>query len=174
MSKAYKKGKERQCILPPDDQICVIDSWAEKHLADSGICLKDDCDTCTRWKLHAKRAKISREEYRWVVNRNNKSKSVIYFACDMEKVIMLPRLPGMKKAIFTRRIILFHKTFAPLGGTKNSQDKPIGVIWHEGIMMKILQARTSKLSTTSITGTMTTLYFGLIIVPHKIRIGHYI
>ena len=47
--------------------------------------------------------------------------------------MMLPHLPRMKMAIFTRRIILFHETFAPLGGTKNNQNKPIGVIWHEGI-----------------------------------------
>ena len=80
---------------------------------------------------------------------------------------MLPRLPGMKKAIFTRRIILFHETFAPLGGTKNNQNKPIGVIWHEGIAGRYDEDLAS-------TGTMTTLYFGLIIVPHKIRIGHYI
>ena len=39
----------------------------------------------------------------------------------------------MKKAIFRRLIILFHKTFALLGGTKNNQNKSIGVIWHEGI-----------------------------------------
>ena len=51
----------------------------------------------------------------------------------MEKVIMPPRLPGMKKAIFTRRSILFHETFPPLGGTKNNQNKPIGVMWDEGI-----------------------------------------
>ena len=51
----------------------------------------------------------------------------------MEKVIMLSRLPGMKNVIFTRRIILFQETFAPLGGTPNEQKKPIGAIWHEGI-----------------------------------------
>ena len=87
-SKDYKKGKERQRILPqiiydtpPDHLISIIDSWAENLLAGSG--LKDDCDICTRRKLHATRAKISREEYRRDVNRNNKSESVIYFACDM-------------------------------------------------------------------------------------------
>ena len=39
---------------------------------------------------------------------------------------MFPRLPGMKSAIFTRRIILFNETFPPLG-----HDKPYGYIWHE-------------------------------------------
>ena len=72
---------------------------------------------------------ISREEYRWDVQRNNNDRA-IYFSCDKEKVIMLPRSPGMKKVIFTKRIILFQETFAPLGGRKN---KTIGVTWHEGI-----------------------------------------
>ena len=42
----------------------------------------------------------------------------------------------MKKAIFTRRIILYtlYETFAPFGGTTNEQKKPIGAIWHEGII----------------------------------------
>ena len=53
-----------------------------------------------------------------------------YFAADLQKVIMLPRLPGMKTAIFTRRIILFHETFVPLGGHGS---RPYGYIWHEGI-----------------------------------------
>ena len=72
--------------------------------------------------MHAMRAKISREEYRRDVNRN-KSENIIYFARDMEKVIMLPQLPGLKKVIFTRRVILFHETFAPLGGVQNDKKK---------------------------------------------------
>ena len=35
----------------------------------------------------------------------------LYFAGDLEKVIMLPRLPGLKKSIFTKRIILFNEHF---------------------------------------------------------------
>ena len=36
------------------------------------------------------------------------------FSADMEKVNMLPRLPGVKNAVFTRRIVMYHATFAPL------------------------------------------------------------
>ena len=116
---------------PPADMISQVDSWAERLLTESQICLNDGCDICTRWKKHATHAKISREEYRRDVNRN-KSENTIYFASDME-VIMLPRLPGLKKVIFTRRVILFHESFAPLGGSKDDKRNPIGVIWHEGI-----------------------------------------
>ena len=34
---------------------------------------------------------------------------------DMEKVIMLPRVSGLKIAVFTKRLIVFPETFAPLG-----------------------------------------------------------
>ena len=51
----------------------------------------------------------------------------------MQKMLMLPHMPGVKAAIFTKRIIMFHETFAPLGGKKIANTKPVGVIWHEGI-----------------------------------------
>ena len=53
------------------------------------------------------------------------------FSVDMEKVIMLPRMPGVKQCIFTRRLIGYHKTFAPLD--EKQQAKPYGIIWHEAI-----------------------------------------
>ena len=43
---------------------------------------------------------------------------------------MLPRMPGIKSAMFIKRLVVFHQTFAPLGGSKNAA---IGIIWHEGI-----------------------------------------
>ena len=47
---------------------------------------------------------------------------------------MLPHLPGVKTSVFTRRLVRFHETFAPLGGKRAGRDKqPIGVVWHEAI-----------------------------------------
>jgi hypothetical protein len=40
---------------------------------------------------------------------------------DMQKVIMLPHMPGVKTALFTRRIVAYHETFANMG--KKSQKK---------------------------------------------------
>ena len=64
-----QEGQGKTAYTPPDELISVIDYWAETVLADSGICLKDDCDICTRWKLHA-----TREEYCRDINHNNKPK----------------------------------------------------------------------------------------------------
>ena len=53
-------------------------------------------------------------------------------AVDMQKVVMLPRMPGVKKAIFTKRLIAFHMTFAPLSG-RSRNGKPSGIVWNESI-----------------------------------------
>ena len=63
----------------------------------------------------------------------------------MQKVIMLPCLPGVKTVVFTCRITLYHETFAPLVPSKEKRKewreakkpfkllKPLGMIWHEAI-----------------------------------------
>ena len=51
----------------------------------------------------------------------------------MQKVIMLPRLPGLMVVVFCKCIVVFNETFAPVGGSKNGKDKATGVLWHEGI-----------------------------------------
>lgn len=51
---------------------------------------------------------------------------------DMKKMIMLPRLTGLKQAIFCKRLALFNETFAPVGGWKKSKtSKPPVVLWHK-------------------------------------------
>ena len=49
----------------------------------------------------------------------------------MQKVIMLPCMPGVKRCVFTKRIVAFNMTFAPLGGKKGG--KPLAIIWHEAL-----------------------------------------
>jgi len=48
---------------------------------------------------------------------------------DLQKVLMMPRLPGVKTAVFTRRLVVFHETFVPL----KSLDNSVSVLWHEAI-----------------------------------------
>ena len=59
---------------------------------------------------------------------------------DMQKVIMLPGLPGLKQAIFYKRLVLFNETFAPIG---KSEMKPVGVLWHEAIKGRSAEDVTS-------------------------------
>ena len=53
---------------------------------------------------------------------------------DIQKVIMLPRLPGLKQAIICKRLVLFNEIFAPVRDWKKSKTlNPTGVLWHETI-----------------------------------------
>ena len=88
------------------------------------------CKKCNSWNEHVKRAKISRESYEedsefdWPSHVSVKS-------VDLRKVIMLPRIPGVKNIAFSKRIIAFHETFATVG-TKYTKPKLSGV-WHEAL-----------------------------------------
>ena len=89
------------------------------------------CKACSHYEKHLERANIARSVYMndshlYVAKKDETIQSV-----DMQKVIMLPRMPGVKRAVFTKRIVAFNMTFAPLGGWKGG--KPLGIIWHETI-----------------------------------------
>ena len=47
---------------------------------------------------------------------------------------MLPRLPGVNTVVFTKRLTMYHLTFALVGGISKELGKPIGMIWHDAIM----------------------------------------
>ena len=46
---------------------------------------------------------------------------------------MLPHFPGIKTALFTKRILLINQTIAPLGGKGTENEKHFAFLWHEGI-----------------------------------------
>ena len=96
---------------------------------------------------------------------------VIKVAVDMQKVIMLPRIPGVKTVIFTKRIIVFHMTYAPLGSGKLK--KPYGLIWHEAFSGQRDENVTNTYIKfiTNCERDKNILYFGLTIVQPKINAG---
>jgi len=58
------------------------------------------------------------------------SKDHSFRSVDLQKVIqVMPRLPGVKMAVFTRRLVVFHETFALLKSLSNT----ISIVWHEAI-----------------------------------------
>ena len=84
-----------------------------KHEHDNPL----QCTICKDWRIHNEKAMKSRREYQKDVTTDH-TEDEAYFA------------PGVKTSVFTRRLVVFHETFAPLGGGKK---KPVGVVWHEGI-----------------------------------------
>ena len=103
-----------------------------------------ECQKCDAWTQHINKSYESRNAYRKDADTYPEPEKYCVSA-DLQKVIMLPRLPGVKKCVFTRRIIAFNETFAPLVATdevkkkwraekkKVPSIKPMGMIWHEGI-----------------------------------------
>ena len=83
-----------------------------------------DCDQCTAYEKHVMLAKVGREMYKKDAEDN----------MDLQKVVVLPRMPGLKTVVFTKRITAFNETIAPLVEKKKTVNKryPIAVTWHEG------------------------------------------
>lgn len=59
---------------------------------------------------------------------------------DLQKVIMLPRMPGVKTAVFTWRIVACHEIFASVG---KKADKKNTSLWSG---MRALQAKVHRKS----------------------------
>ena len=89
---------------------------------------EDDCLECIQWKEHVVRAQKSRKCYREDAKKDWGDEYSVRSA-DLQKVIMLPRMPGVKTAVFTKRIVGFHETFASIGvnesKTKKTKNMPV-------------------------------------------------
>ena len=57
----------------------------------------------------------AREAYRTDRANSETDVSVAYLSCDLQKVKMLPELPGVKTCVFTKRIAAYNETFSPVG-----------------------------------------------------------
>ena len=90
---------------------------------------------------HITKAMDARKLYREDVE-NKWPDDVSARSVDLQKVIMLPRMPRVKAPVFTKRIIGFHETFASLGTSKKSKKsklRNISVLWHEGVAGRKMQ-----------------------------------
>ena len=90
------------------------------------------CKICTEFEVHKEFYRASREEYqndkelaKKCLDKNN------IFSVDMQKVVLLPHLPGLKESIFTPRMVTINESFAPVGTFRTT--KPAGYLWNESI-----------------------------------------
>ena len=91
---------------------------------------QSNCDGCKDHQSHMEKAIKLRQEYHDDVEKNlNENERC--FAVDMQKVVMLPFMMGVKSCIFTKRLIAYHLTFAPLSGKGYAKERTTGVIWHQ-------------------------------------------
>ena len=98
-------------------------------------CSKQDetnCELCDLYEGHKARSIEARKLYQ--EDSSKESNEEAFFSVDLEKVIMLPRMPGVKTVVFTRWIVAYNETFAPLGDKKSKRKttKPVAMTWQEG------------------------------------------
>jgi len=123
MNISFVKLGEEEC------EECLQHDIHKKHYSAAAA----DCEMCRSHDLHSESVLITRRHYKEDLEKDTDDE--VFLSCDMQKIIMLPRMPGVKTCVFTRRLVAFHETFAPLGGNKekSSHTSPLGVVWHEGI-----------------------------------------
>jgi hypothetical protein len=92
--------------------------------------INSECTFCCTWNDHIQRAGISRHHYKLDKSRPPNADERIV-SVDLQKVIQLPRMESLKKAIFCNRIIAYNESFVPIG--KKSSMAPFAVMWYEGI-----------------------------------------
>ncbi|CAH1115776.1 unnamed protein product [Psylliodes chrysocephalus] len=80
--------------------------------------------------VHINLAKKSRELYQEQVSMSS-NVDTVYVSVDLQKVIMLPRIDGFKRVIFSKRLIVYNKSVVALGSTKKLP--PFAVLWNESI-----------------------------------------
>ena len=91
---------------------------------------KETCEACLYHEKHLQLATLSRQHYK--KDRDFPEEGMSYIASDMQKIIMIPRMPGCKSVIFQPRVTVYHQTFSPLGRANDS----LGVVWHSGLMKR--------------------------------------
>ena len=85
--------------------------------------------SCQLYRENVNKAISARNNYKEDGNKEVGQDEMI-LSVDLQKVMLLPRLPRLKKAIFCRRLVVFNESFVPIG---NRNGKGIGILWHEGI-----------------------------------------
>lgn len=132
MNISFVKLGAEQC------EICTQLSLAE-HTKINGECTAE-CQTCLKKSDHRTKYIEARQEYETdgeAVRPGHMVRST-----DLQKVIMLPRLPGVKTVCFTKRIIAFHETFAPINSYLKVSPN-LCVVWHEGLAGRRCEEITS-------------------------------
>lgn len=94
-----------------------------------------DCSTCSLWEEHRDRMEQAIRFYKRDA-RKPQSAELSIRRVDLQRVILLPRMPAVKQALSTKRVSVFHETFATISQRRGSEKKSISVIWHEGVALR--------------------------------------
>lgn len=101
---------------------------------------ENECNDYIVWKNHIQKASKARNHYR-IDKTKTVNDEIIIVSADMQKVVMLPRLKGLKTAIFCKRLIAFNETFANIGSKSLHTS---AVLWNEAIAGRTAEEVTSS------------------------------
>lgn len=77
-----------------------------------------NCEYCRSYGVDYQKYVTVRQEYKNDVEKQNiynTNSEIAYFAADLEKMTMLPRMEEFKIVMFCPRVILFIESFVPIG-----------------------------------------------------------
>ena len=103
---------------------CLNISFAKLGHEECDSCLKykhhectgNNCVECKAYTDHTGRRNLARKEYSTDKEKaEKKEKDRLYYSLDLQKVRMLPEIPGSKSTVFTQRICAYNETFSPVG-----------------------------------------------------------
>ncbi|KAK3732938.1 hypothetical protein RRG08_002549 [Elysia crispata] len=120
----YRKEVERMNISfavlgAKECETCKKNS---EHRDDRGTAETCRYELCLHHSEHIRRRGEARAAYKMDAGRTSDDQEVIT-SVDLQKVMMLPRLPGVKSCAFSKRIVVFNETFSGISTlTVNSQD----------------------------------------------------
>lgn len=96
-----------------------------------------NCMECRNYETHHTKYIAARAEYQRDSDMQTNADSdsdTAYFAIDLQKVIMLPRMEEFKKVMFCPRMIVFNESFVPIGEKKAIENcQTFAAIWYEAI-----------------------------------------
>ena len=126
----YRKEVERMNISfavlgAKECETCKKNS---EHRDDRGTAETCGYELCLHHSEHIRRRGEARAAYKMDAGRTSDDQEVIT-SVDLQKVMMLPRLPGVKSCAFTKRIVVFNETFSGLGTLSNN----VAVVWNESV-----------------------------------------
>ncbi|XP_062557222.1 uncharacterized protein LOC134222094 [Armigeres subalbatus] len=104
-------------------ETCISAKLHQKTLGHSieDLASSKSCAICRDFKEHRRLYTEARVEYEQ--DGESVTPGHVVLAVDLQKVIQLPRLDGLKTIVFSQRLIAFNETFAPVG--KYAQSTPV-------------------------------------------------
>ena len=106
MKISFVKLGEEECEMCDEHEHHLIDVHIEevkelKKTRGTSLPKHDNCDKCNEYGKHVVLAIEAREHYNEDAQKTLCTNEII-MSVDLQKVMMLPRLPGLKKAIFCK------------------------------------------------------------------------